>query len=287
METILQGKTSTVRISPELPTVIIGERINPTGKEKLAQALSVGDLSLVQELALSQVEAGAAVLDVNVGAAGVDEVALLPRAVEAVFEAVDVPVCVDTPDPEALAAALAVCPGKPLVNSVNGEEEKLAAVLPLVAERGAAVIGLLMDDDGIPPTPEQRLAVALKIRARAAELGIPAENVIFDPLILAVGAEPQAGRVGLETIRLLRAELDANITAGASNVSFGMPERGLLNRTFMAMAIACGVNCPISHPAHLCDTILAADVLLGRDEYGMCYIKACRAKKSYDKGRFQ
>ncbi len=280
METILQGKTSTVRINPELPTVIIGERINPTGKKKLAEALSAGDLSLVQEMALSQVEAGAAVLDVNVGAAGIDEVALLPRAVEAVFEVVDVPVCIDTPDPEALAAALAVCPGKPLVNSVNGEEEKLEAVLPLVAERAAAVIGLLMDDSGIPPTPGQRLAVALKIRARAAELGIPAENVIFDPLILAVGAEPQAGQVGLETIRLLRAELDANITVGASNVSFGMPERGLLNQTFMAMAIVCGVNCPISHPAHLCDTILAADVLLGRDEYGMRYIKACRAKKS-------
>jgi 5-methyltetrahydrofolate--homocysteine methyltransferase len=279
METILQGKNSTVRINPELPTVIIGERINPTGKKKLAQVLSAGDLSLVREMAQAQVDAGAAVLDVNVGAAGVDEMALLPRAVEAVFEVVDVPVCVDTPDPEALAAALAVCPGKPLVNSVNGEEEKLEAVLPLVAERGAAVIGLLMDDDGIPPTPGQRLAVARKIRDRAAALGIPAENIIFDPLVLAVGAEPQAGRVGLETVRLLRTELDANITAGASNVSFGMPERGLLNRTFMAMAIACGVNCPISHPAHLCDTILAADALLGRDEYGMRYIKACRAKK--------
>jgi 5-methyltetrahydrofolate--homocysteine methyltransferase len=280
METILQGRTSTVHISPGLPTVIIGELINPTGKKKLAQALGAGDLSLVQELALSQVEAGAAVLDVNVGAAGVDEVALLPRAVEAVFEVVDVPVCIDTPNPEALAAALAVCPGKPLVNSVNGEQEKLEAVLPLVAERGAAVIGLLMDDDGIPPTPRQRLAVAYKIRDRAAALGIPAEDVIFDPLMLAVGAEPQAGQVGLETVRLLRAELDANITAGASNVSFGMPGRDLLNRTFMAMAIAWGVNCPISHPAHLCDTILAANVLLGRDEYGMRYIKACRAKKN-------
>jgi 5-methyltetrahydrofolate--homocysteine methyltransferase len=279
METVLQGKNSTVRIGPELPTVIIGERINPTGKEKLAWALSAGDLLLVREMAQVQVEAGAAVLDVNVGVAGVDEVALLPRAVEAVFDVVDVPVCVDTPDPQALAAALAICPGKPLVNSVNGEEEKLAAVLPLVAERGAAVIGLLMDDDGIPPTPEQRLAVARKIRDRAVALGIPTEDIIFDPLVLAVGAEPQAGWVALETIRLLRAELDANITAGASNVSFGMPERGLLNRAFMAMAIACGVNCPISHPAHLCDTILASDVLLGRDEYGMRYIKACRARK--------
>jgi 5-methyltetrahydrofolate--homocysteine methyltransferase len=279
METVLQGKNSIVRIGPELPTVIIGERINPTGKERLARALSAGDLSLVREMAQAQVEAGAAVLDVNVGVAGVDEVALLPCAVEAVFDVADVPVCVDTPDPQALAAALAICPGKPLVNSVNGEEERLDAVLPLVAERGAAVIGLLMDDDGIPPTPEQRLAVAHKIRDRATGLGIPAEDIIFDPLVLAVGAEPQAGQVALETIRLLRTELDANITAGASNVSFGMPERGLLNRAFMAMAIACGVNCPISHPAHLCDTILAADVLLGRDEYGMRYIKACRARK--------
>jgi 5-methyltetrahydrofolate--homocysteine methyltransferase len=278
METTLRGKNSTVRIGPGLPTVIIGERINPTGKEKLARALAAGDLTPVQEMARAQVAAGAAVLDVNVGAADVDEVALLPRAVEAVFEVVDVPVCVDTPNPEALAEALSVCPGKPLVNSVNGEEEKLAAVLPLVAERGAAVIGLPMDDDGIPPTPEQRLAVARKIRDRAAALGIPSEDVVFDPLVLAVGAEPGAGRVALETVRLLLAELDANITVGASNVSFGMPERGLLNRTFLAMAIANGVNCPISHPAHLCETILAADALLGHDEYGMRYIKACRKR---------
>jgi 5-methyltetrahydrofolate--homocysteine methyltransferase len=279
LETILRGKTGTVHISPELPTVIIGERINPTGKKKLAEALLAGDLSPVQELAQAQVEAGASVLDVNVGAAGVDEVALLPRAVEAVFEVADVPVCIDTANPQALAAALTVCPGKPLVNSVNGEEEKLAAVLPLVAKHNTAVIGLLMDGDGIPATPERRLAVACKIRDRAAALDIPPEDIIFDPLVLTIGAEPQAGQVVLETIRLLRTELDANITAGASNVSFGMPERDLLNQTFLAMAMACGVNCPISHPAHLCDTILAADVLLGRDEYGMRYIKACRARK--------
>jgi 5-methyltetrahydrofolate--homocysteine methyltransferase len=151
-------------------------------------------------------------------------------------------------------------------------------VLPLVAERGAAVIGLLMDDSGIPTTVERRLEVAHEIRDRAAATGIPPEDVIFDPLILAVGAEPEAGQVALETIRRLRAEMDANITAGVSNVSFGMPDRGLLNRTFMAMAIACGLNCPISHPAHLCETALAADVLLGQDEYAMHYIEACRAR---------
>jgi 5-methyltetrahydrofolate--homocysteine methyltransferase len=279
METILKGKAITVHIGPELPTVIIGERINPTGKRKLAEALLAGDLSLVQELARAQVGAGAGVLDVNVGAAGVDEVSLLPCAVEAVAEVVDVPICVDTANPAALAAALAVCPGKPLVNSVNGEEDKLAAVLPLLAERHVAVIALLMDDDGIPATPGRRLEVARKIRDRAAALGIPPEDVIFDPLVLAVAADTGAGQVALETIRLLRAELDANITCGASNVSFGMPDRHLLNQAFLAMAIACGVNCPISHPAHLCDTILAADVLLGRDEYSLRYIGACRARK--------
>jgi 5-methyltetrahydrofolate--homocysteine methyltransferase len=279
METVLRGKASTVTIGPSLPTVIIGERINPTGKAKLAEALMAGDMSPVQQIALAQVKAGATVLDVNVGAAGIDEVALLPRAIEAVFEVVDVPICIDSPNVEAVAAALDTCPGKPLVNSVNGEEAKLAAVLPLVAEHGTAVIGLLMDDDGIPPTPEQRLAVAYRIRERAGALGIPSEDLVFDPMLLAVGAEPQAGQVALETIRLLRTEMDANITAGASNISFGLPDRRLLNQAFLAMAVAEGLNCPIGHPTHLHDTVLAADALLGHDEYCMRYIKACRSRR--------
>jgi 5-methyltetrahydrofolate--homocysteine methyltransferase len=280
METILRGESSTVSIGPRLPTAIIGERINPTGKAKLAEALAAGDMSPVRQLAQTQVEAGAVVLDVNVGAAGVDEAALLPRAIEAVFEVVDVPVCIDSPNTGALAAALDMCPGKPLVNSVNGEQDRLEAVLPLVAKRGAAVIGLLMDDDGIPATAEQRLAVAQRIRERATALGILPEDVIFDPMLLAVGAEPQAGQVALDTIRLLQTELEANITAGASNVSFGLPDRSSLNQTLLAMAIAEGLNCPIGHPVRMRDTILAADALLGRDEYCMRYIKACRARKS-------
>jgi 5-methyltetrahydrofolate--homocysteine methyltransferase len=280
METVLRGRSSTVSIGPRLPTAIIGERINPTGKAKLAEALAAGDVSPVRQLAQTQVEAGAVVLDVNVGAAGVDEAALLPRAIKAVFEVVDVPVCIDSPNTEALAAALDACPGKPLINSVNGEEHRLEAVLPLVAKRGAAVIGLLMDDDGIPATAEQRLAVARKIHERATALGILPEDIIFDPMLLAVGAEPEAGQVALDTIRLLRTELDANITAGASNVSFGMPDRPLLNQTFLAMAIAEGLNCPIGHPVHMRDTVLAADALLGRDEYCIRYIKACRARDS-------
>jgi 5-methyltetrahydrofolate--homocysteine methyltransferase len=278
METILQGKATTVRIGPDLPAVLIGERINPTGKKTLAAALTACDLAPVKELAQTQVACGAAVLDVNVGAAGVDEVSLLPRAVAAVAETVDVPICVDTADPAALKAALAVCPGKPLVNSVTGERARMEAVLPLVAERGAAVIGLVMDDSGIPSTPASRLEAARRILARATELGIPREDVIFDPLVLTVGADAQAARVALETIRLLRQELDANVTCGASNVSFGMPDRPLLNQIFLAMALACGVNCPISDPSHFCDAILASDVLLGKDDYGMRYIHACRAR---------
>lgn len=280
METILRGRTTTVHIGPELPTVIIGERINPTGRERLSDTLRAGDLSLVRELARSQVEAGAAVLDVNVGAPDVNEVELLPRAVEAVAEAVDVPICVDTTDPAALAAALAVCPGKPLVNSVTGEEARLGAVLPLVAERQAAVIGLVMDDEGIPSTAQRRLEIAHKILARAGEQDIPPEDVIFDPLALAIGADMNVAAIALETVRLLRAELGANITVGASNVSFGMPDRRLLNQVFLAMAIVCGVNCPISDPIHLRNAALAADALLGRDEFGLEYIRACRAQKT-------
>jgi len=220
METILKGAGKEVVIGSDRPTVIIGERINPTGKKKLAAALLAGDLEIVRQEALAQVEAGADVLDVNVGAAGVDEVDLLPRAVRLVLETVDVPVCIDTPNAEALAAALAVHKellpdGKPLVNSVNGEEGSLRRVLPLVAEHGAAVIGLCMDDEGIPATPERRLTVAKKIIERAEEVGIPREDVIIDCLALTVGADSKAGWTTLEAIRMVREELGVNMTLGA------------------------------------------------------------------------
>ena len=204
METILKSAEQIVTISPEKPTVLIGERINPTGKERLAAALGEGDLEIVRMEAEAQVEAGADVVDVNVGASGVDEVALLPKAVRLVMETVQVPVCIDSANAEALRAALAVhkelAPeGKPLVNSVNGEEANLERVLPLVAEYKTAVIGLAMDDDGIPPTPEKRLAVARKIVERAEALGLPREDVVIDCLALTVGADDsQAGRITLE-----------------------------------------------------------------------------------------
>ena len=284
METVLLGRGKKVIISDDRPTVIIGERINPTGKKKLSAALVEGDLEIVRKLALDQVEAGADVLDVNVGAAGVDEVDLLPRAVKLVMETVDVPLCIDTADTEAMAAALAVhkelAPeGKPIVNSVNGEEARLESVLPLVAEYGAAVIGLCMDDDGIPEEPEQRLAVAKKIFERAGALGIPAEDIVIDCLALTMGADSKAGWKTLESIRLVKQELGVNITLGASNVSFGLPARDVINGAFIAMCILNGLNCPIVNPSHVRSYILAADLALGRDDYAMRFIKAFRQMK--------
>ena len=284
METVLKGMSKKVVIADGRPTVLLGERINPTGKKRLAATLLAGDLEIVRQEALAQVEAGADILDVNVGAAGVDEVDLLPKAVRLVLETVDVPICIDTPDGEALAAALAVHKelnpdGKPLVNSVNGEEASLARVLPLVAEYKTAVIGLCMDDDGIPDTPEKRLAVAKKIVERAAEQGIPKEDILIDCLALTVGADSQAGWITLEAIRLVKEELGVNTALGASNVSFGLPDREAINAAFLAIAIDHGLNCPIVDAARVGTYIQAADLVLGRDEYAMRYLKAYRKRQ--------
>ena len=279
METVLTGTRSTVRIAPERPTVLIGERINPTGRKRLAAELVAGNVEIVKDEALAQIVAGADVIDVNVGAAGVDQVALLPRAVEMVQEVVEVPISIDTPDPAALEAALKVYQGKPLVNSVNGEEKNLNRVLPLVAEYKAAVIGLCMDDDGIPNDPQKRLEIARKIIERAEDLGIPREDVLIDCLALTVGADSKAALVTLETIRLVRAELGVNMTLGASNVSFGLPDREVVNWAFLAMAIREGVNAPIVNADRVRQAILAVDVLLGRDEFAMRYIKDYRRKR--------
>jgi 5-methyltetrahydrofolate--homocysteine methyltransferase len=281
METILKGTGNKVVIGDERPTVIIGERINPTGKKKLSAALAEGDLSLVHKEALAQVAAGADVLDVNVGAAGVNEVDLLPKAVKLVMENVDVPICIDTANTEAMAVALALhkdlAPdGNPLINSVNGEEKHLEDVLPLVAEYGTAVIGLCMDDDGIPEEPKGRLAVAKKIVERATGMGIPLENIVIDCLALTMGADSKAGWNTLESIRLVKAELGVNVALGASNISFGLPSREIINGAFVAMAILSGLNCPIVDTAKVQPYILAADLALGRDQYAMRYIKAFR-----------
>ena len=277
METVLRGTTEEVRIGPDLPTVIVGERINPTGRKAFSAELQAGDLSRVPRDAQAQAAAGARVLDVDVGAASVDEVALLPRAVALVQDVVDLPVCIDSANPDALRAALAVVKGRALVNSVNGERGKLDAVLPVVAEYGAAVIALVMGDEGIPDTPEKRLKVAETILAAASQHGIAPEDVIFDPLVLAVGADHRAGAVTLETARLIRRELGANMTAGASNASHGMPNRELINTVWLALLIQAGVNAPICNPLKNGLAVRAADLMLGFDEWGMTYIQAYRA----------
>lgn len=279
MQTILKSATLEVRIDTDGPVTMIGEKINPTGRKKLAQALKDRDFDYVRKLALQQLEAGAHVLDINVGVPGMDEAILLPEVVKLVASQVEAPLCIDSGNPKALEAALAVAPGKPLVNSVNGEEARLDAVLPIVKERGAAVIGLTMDDNGIPNDPETRMAIAGKILERAAKIGIPPEDVVIDTLVLTVGADQNAATVTLKTIELVRREFGVNINLGASNVSFGLPDRHTINQAFLALSFAAGASCVITDPVKLAGTILACDLLLGRDPYGKNYISHTRKQQ--------
>ena len=279
--TVVSAKTKTVEISRNHPVAIIGERINPTGRKLVLAALKEGNFDIVRQDAADQVAAGAPILDVNAGVPGADEPVLLKQLMDVVMEVTDVPLCIDTADPAALAAALAVYEGKALVNSVNGEERSLAAVLPLVKEYGAAVIGLCMDDDGIPETPEARLKGAAKIIERAGKLGIGPEDVVIDPLALTMGADSNSGKIALETLKLIVEEFGVNITMGASNISFGLPDRKYINSAFIAMAIYVGLTCPITNPLvpEVNTAILAADMVMGRDDYGMRWIQAYRQRQ--------
>ena len=279
MQTRLKSATKEVIISDDEPTVLIGERINPTGKKKLTEALKNGNLDLVRKEAISQVQVGADVLDINVGALGVDEVVLLPRVVQVVMDTVDVPLCLDSANPSALEAALKVYKGKPLVNSVTGQENSLEKVLPLIKKYKSAVIGLTMDDEGIPNDVEQRVAIAHRIVEEAEAIGIPREDVIIDCLTLTVGANDKAGTIVIESIRRVKDDLGVNLTLGASNISFGLPERNTLNTAFITIAIAMGVTCPIVDVAKVRPAILATDLILGRDRYAMRYIKAYQKRK--------
>ncbi len=276
MHTILKSKNKEVVIGIDRPFVIIGEKINPTGNKKLAAALTEGNLDFVRALAQRQVAWGADMLDVNVGVPGLDEVGMIAKVVETVASTADVPLCIDSNSPEVLAAGLAAAPGKPLVNSVNAEEKSLSGILPIVRERGAAVIGLTFDENGIPKTAEERVAAAEKIIERAAKHGIPLEDIIIDPLVMTVGADSKAALVTLQTIEMLRREFGINVNLGASNVSFGLPDRHTANQTFLGLAIQAGATCSITDPIKLGQTIRAADLLLGRDDYAMRYIKYFR-----------
>lgn len=281
LTTIVSSKKETVEIARDRPTVIIGERINPTGRKKLERALEEGNFDIVRQDAVDQVAAGAAILDVNAGIPEADEPALLQEAMRTVMEVTDVPLCIDTTDPKALAAALSIYEGKALVNSVNGEERSLTELLPLVKEHGAAVIGLCMDDEGIPKTAEKRLAVAAKIIERAGKLGITPENMVIDPLAMTMGADSNAGLLTLKTIELVVKEFGVNVTMGASNVSFGLPDRTHVNSVFLGMAIHAGLTCPITNPleTELMTAILAADLAMGKDEDSMRWIQAFRQRQ--------
>lgn len=279
MGTIIKSGSKEVKMGHDLPFVIIGEKINPTGRKRLAGRIKEGDYEYVQNLAIKQVEAGADILDVNVGVPGIDEVEVLPKVAKIVSETVDVPLCLDSANRDALAAALAVLPGKPLVNSVNGEEASLEAVLPVVKEYGVSVIGLTMDDDGIPNDFETRVSIAGKILERAGKLGIPESDIVIDPLVLTVGADSNAGFVTLKTIELVKKEFGANINLGASNVSFGLPDRHTINQAFLALAIGHGATCAITDPIKLASIIRASDLLIGRDDFGSRYISYWRDHK--------
>ena len=281
LTTTISSATQTVEISRDKPTVVIGERINPTGRKAVLTALQEGNFDIVRKDAESQVAAGAPVLDVNAGVPGADEPALLLQIMNIVMEVTDVPLCIDTANPAALEGALKAYQGKALINSVNGEEKSLEKVLPLVKEYGAAVIGLCMDDNGIPATPQDRLAVAAKIIERAGKLGIDPADIVIDPLALTMGADSNAGRTSLETIELIVEEFGVNITMGASNISFGLPDRKFINAAFIAMAIHAGLTCPITNPlvTEIQTAILAADLAMGRDDYGMRWLQAYRQRE--------
>lgn len=278
MDTVLSSPTKEVRIGPEHPFVIIGERINPTGRSKLAAEMAAGNFERVRADALAQVQAGAQVLDVNAGIPLANEPAIMAEAIRLVQSVTDVPISIDSSVVKALEAGLAAVKGKALINSVTGEEERLEAVLPLAKRYGAAVIGISNDETGISQDPDVRFAVAKRIVERAEKLGIPRQDVLIDPLVLPVGAVGNAGPAVFRLLRRLREELGVNTVCGASNVSFGLPDRVTLNGAFLTMAIANGLTSAITNPLEdaIRKLVLAANVMMGRDENCMRWLKAAR-----------
>ena len=282
MDTKLASRGREVIVSFDRPFVIIGERINPTGRKVLAAEMREGKMDRVRADAIAQVAAGAHMLDINAGIPMADEPALLVAAIKAVSEVTDVPICIDSSVIEALEAGLAAYEGKALVNSVTAEDERMEIILPLVKKYGAAVIGMANDETGITMVPAERLALARKIIDRAADYGIPREDVIIDPIAMTVAADPLAVQITLATMALIRDELGNNMTCGASNVSFGLPNRATVNAAFLPVAMYAGLTCAITNPLvpEVRRGVLASDLLLGHDEYAMKWIGAHRAEQA-------
>jgi len=266
-ETIVSSSTQEIKIGVDHPFVVIGERINPTGRKLLAEEMKAGNLERVEGDAIAQVEAGAQMLDVNAGVPLADEPSILAESIQLVQSVTDVPLCIDSSIIEALEAGLSVYQGKALLNSVTGEEERLEIILPMVKKYGAAVIGISNDDSGISEDINVRYEVAKKIVERASDHGIPKEDVVIDPLVMPIGAINQAGKQVLELVRRLREELKVNTTCGASNLSFGLPNRHGLNATFLPMAISSGMPCAITNPMdkEIMQAVRGANVIIGQD----------------------
>ena len=276
--TVVSSATKEVVIGFDQPFVIIGERINPTGRKKLAEEMRNGDYSRVEKDALAQVQAGAQMLDVNAGIPLADEPKILAETVQLVQSLVDVPLSIDSSIIEALESGLSVYKGKALVNSVTGEGEVMDRVLPLVAKHGAAVVAISNDETGISEDPDVRFEVAKRIVNRAADYGIPKEDIVVDPLVMPIGAMATAGQQVFSLVRRLKEELGVNTTCGASNVSFGLPNRQGLNAAFLSMAIASGMTSAITSPLHdeVMQAIMAANVMMGNDEQCITWIRKYR-----------
>ena len=285
-DTILSSATKEVVIGWGRPFVMIGEKINPTGRKILAEEMKAGNYDRVIKDALDQVAAGAQMLDVNAGIPLADEPAMLAKAIELVQSFTDVPWSIDSSIIEALEAGLAVYTGKPLLNSVTGEEEVLARVLPLVAKYGAAVVAISNDETGISEDPDVRFEVAKRIVNRAADFGIPSSDIVVDPLVMPIGAMRYAGLQVFKLVRRLHEELHVNTTCGASNISFGIPNRHVVSGTFLAMAMSHGMTSAITNPMHsdVKNAVMAANVLCGADENCAAWIQANRDPGNIQEG---
>ncbi|MGI9409356.1 MAG: methyltetrahydrofolate cobalamin methyltransferase [Hyphomicrobiaceae bacterium] len=280
--TVVASASREAVIGFDQPFCVIGERINPTGRKKLAAEMQAGDFSTVEADALAQVAAGATMLDVNAGVTSVNpnetEPPLLAKTIELIQQLVDVPLCIDSSVPAALAAGLAVCKGRPLLNSVTGEEERLEEVLPLVKQYDVPVVAISNDETGISEDPDVRFEVARKIVERAQDFGIPPHDVVVDPLVMPIGAMGTAGQQVFQLVRRLRSELKVNTTCGASNISFGLPNRHGINAAFLPMAIAAGMTSAIMNPLRPqeMEAVRAANVLMSTDENCLTWISTYR-----------
>jgi len=283
MHTVLSSATKTITIGPDQPFCIIGERINPTGRKKFQEQLRAGDYSAIEADVQAQVAAGATMLDVNMGAPLIDEPEALRRAVTLIQELTDLPLCIDSSIVEALEAGLEAYQGKALVNSITAEKERMDLILPLVKKHGAAIIALPNDEFEIPEEPERRLELTKVIVDYATtQYGIPIEDIVIDPLAMPIGADSQMVVRTLETIRLITEHVGVNMTLGASNVSFGMPDRHTLNSVFLPMAMTAGLTSAImdARTAQVISAVRAADLMLGNDEWGSNWIAAHRARQA-------